>query len=530
MGKAYGLIGISAGSAAGAGVGTLTQETAMQLSEGKFDPGSILFKTGKDAAMTFIGSMIGGALGSKFASLLGPRLATVIPNEAVRQFVVARVADVGSSLLTTPIDITVTGMLEGKWPKDMDDLLDTVAANAVRDVIVGGGIDIVTGIPNLKGKAWNDLTAADVGGAKQLGAGESSPFRSLGDEEIGAAVSGLGEAGPMVRGPAGAQTAGSLVNVEVVSRLNNEVAALVQGRGVAEPPTGAALARSDAEVELARIILANPNPPPGAVDQALQVIVERAVADYRALAIHAEPGGTPETALTADELRGACGTGRDVTADSVASLTLGSRTPIVVHRIQAAHLGIPDARHAFTVIVSRDGSYLVDPTFAQFADRIGHAQAEARGEGSSYTAEGMLSDPRAVQVARDLLVEGFVPLTPTNARDYALGLGARPDQADVVAARIMGGDAAVLTEVVRNGRVSRGSTRPGEAYNTMTLPIDPDTPGAGTIRNIDQILARMTPTDPARPGLASLRTRLLLVAAEQQPVTPTGVGRRPGRR
>ena len=144
----------------------------------------------------------------------------------------------------------------------------------------------MTGIPNLKGKAWNDLTAADIGGAKQLGAGEPSPFRSLGDEEIESAVAGIGEAGPMVRAPAGAQTPGSLMNVETVARLNNEVAALVQGRGVAEPPTGGALARSDAEVELARIILANPNPPPGAVDQALQVVVERAVADYRALEIH----------------------------------------------------------------------------------------------------------------------------------------------------------------------------------------------------------------------------------------------------
>jgi hypothetical protein len=171
MGKAYGLIGISAGSAAGAATGTFTQETAMQLAEGKFDPGSILFKTGKDAAMTFIGSMIGGALGSKFASLLGPRLATVIPNEAVRQFVVARVADVGSSLLTTPIDITVTGMLEGDWPKDMDDLMDKVAKNTVQSVIIGGAVDVVTGVPNLKGKSWDAMTEHDIAGLKQLGEG-----------------------------------------------------------------------------------------------------------------------------------------------------------------------------------------------------------------------------------------------------------------------------------------------------------------------------------------------------------------------
>jgi hypothetical protein len=175
MGKAYGLVGISAGSAVGAGVGTFTQETAMQLAQGKFDPGSILFKTGKDAAMTFIGSMIGGALGSKFASLLGPRLATVIPNEAVRQFVVARVADVGAGLLTTPIDITVTGMLEGKWPKSMDDLLEKVAVNTITSVIVGGTVDVVTGVPNLKGKSWDAMTETDIAGMKQLGEGTAKP-------------------------------------------------------------------------------------------------------------------------------------------------------------------------------------------------------------------------------------------------------------------------------------------------------------------------------------------------------------------
>jgi hypothetical protein len=175
MGKAYGLIGISAGSAAGAATGTFTQETAMQLAQGKFDPGSILFKTGKDAAMTFIGSMIGGALGSKFASLLGPRLATVIPNEAVRQFVVARVADVGAGLLTTPIDITVTGMIEGDWPKSVDDLMDKVAKNTITSVIVGGAVDVVTGVPNLKGKSWETMTETDIAGMKQLGEGTAKP-------------------------------------------------------------------------------------------------------------------------------------------------------------------------------------------------------------------------------------------------------------------------------------------------------------------------------------------------------------------
>lgn len=193
----------------------------------------------------------------------------------------------------------------------------------------------------------------------------------------------------------------------------------------------------------------------------------------------------------------------------------------MVHRIQAAHLGI-NAQHAFTVIIKPDGSgFLVDPTFAQFTDQI---------SGRSFTSKGMLADPRAVSVARNLLRDGFVPLTPANAHDYALGLGARADQAEAVAARIAAGDASILTEVIRNGRVSRISARPAEAENTLALPVDVDSPQAGTIHRIEQMLARLAPNDPLRPGLASLRNRLIMISAEQQQVTSQGIGARPGNR
>jgi hypothetical protein len=174
MGKAYGLIGISAGSAAGAGIGTLSQETAMQLSEGHADPGSILYKTGKDVAITFIFSMIGGALGGKFASLLGSRLAKIIPNEGVRIFVIGRVADASSGILTTPIEAVAARMLEGKWPKSKDLLMDMVV-NAAMAVIIGGAVDIITGVPNLKGREWDSLVEKDVRIPKLRGEGLRSP-------------------------------------------------------------------------------------------------------------------------------------------------------------------------------------------------------------------------------------------------------------------------------------------------------------------------------------------------------------------
>jgi hypothetical protein len=507
MGKAYGLVGISAGSAAGAGIGTFTQETAMQLSQGHLDPGSVMYKTGKDAAMAFIGSMIGGALASKFVGVLGPKLATVIPNEGVRLFVIGRVADATSGLLTTPIEVTVTGMLEGEWPKSMDDLLDMVAKNVVASVIIGSGVDVVTGVPNLKGKAWESLVASDVGTPQ---GGETGPLAGLSQAEIDAALHGEATTGTMVQGPAGAETGQSLVSLEIVSRLNDEVRALVAGRGTTAPPSGAAFERSQAEVEWARQILANPDAHPNEVNHALEVVVERAAADYRALLLGRHENSARETVLTADALRGACGEGRDVTADSIASLTIGSRSPLVVHRIQAAHLGIEGAQHAFTVIITPEGrGFLVDPTFAQFADQIG---------GRTFTSQKMLSDPRAVMAARNLLRDGFVPLTPANARDYALGLGAQPNQVGDVAARIVAGDASVLTEVVLNGTVTRISARPGEAHNTLAMPHDVESPQAGTIYSVERILARLGPNDPARAGLASLRDRLIMIAAKQPPI------------
>ena len=208
------------------------------------------------------------------------------------------------------------------------------------------------------------------GGSGGGGDGDGNPFHGLTDAEIDAALQGL-QAGTRVSGPAGAETEQSLVNMPVVSHLNDEVRELVQGRGATAPPeSGAALERSDMEVAVARQILANPSSSPESVSQAIAAIVERAVADFRARWPQAQGEHGHDPGLTADALRGACGVGRDITADSIASLTIGSETPVVIHRIQAGHLGF-EASHAFNVIALPDGTrFLVDPTFAQFADQV----------------------------------------------------------------------------------------------------------------------------------------------------------------
>src|SRR5690606_14055374 len=138
--------------------------------------------------------------------------------------------------------------------------------------------------------------------------------------------------------------------------------------------------------------------------------------------------------LTADALRGACGTGRDITADSIASLTIGSQTPVVVHRMQAGHLGF-EASHAFNVIALPDRTrFLVDPTFAQFADPVG---------GRPFPAARRLSDPAGAAGARDLPRDGCAVRTPAVAHQYAAGRGATAAEAPGAAQSRMTGGASV---------------------------------------------------------------------------------------
>ncbi|HXH23321.1 MAG TPA: hypothetical protein VNN10_14955 [Dehalococcoidia bacterium] len=155
-GRAYGMLGIAGGSAAGAGGAEMAFEAASQVGQGRFDPGAILWKGGKEAVVTFITSLIGGALGSKFQAMLGNRL-TFVTNDSVRTFLIGRLADAGSGVLSTPIEVVLEGMIEGNWPKSMDELLEKVASNAVQEIVLGGALDIITHEPNLKGKAWDAL-------------------------------------------------------------------------------------------------------------------------------------------------------------------------------------------------------------------------------------------------------------------------------------------------------------------------------------------------------------------------------------
>lgn len=357
------------------------------------------------------------------------------------------------------------------------------------------------------------------GGPAGPGGGARGPGESLfTPEDIDAAVEGLrpvrqggtAESDTMTRGPADAVTEQTMEAVRALSQLNDEVRALVQGRGLAPMPEGEDFERSEMEVEIAQRILQDPNATPENQVRAARALAERVIAEYRAR--HTVYSEERQFELDADDLRGACGMGRDITAEDLIALVGNSPHTVMIERMQAAHLGF-GARHAFTIVTLAGGrKFLIDPTFAQFADQIG---------GRTFTAEPMLSSVEGGTLARDLLRDGVVPLTGDTARQYVIGLGADPATANEAAAELMFGHPAVLTEIVRNGQVQRITGRPNEALNIMTVS-DPET--TSPLRSLEGAIARLPANDPRRPILASLMMQLQGLATYLPPIPPPPPG------
>ena len=295
-----------------------------------------------------------------------------------------------------------------------------------------------------------------------------------------------------------------------LSQLREEIRRLVQGEGITVPGPGGGIERSDSEVDLARQTLRDPKATPEDQRAAMRVLAECAVAEYRAshMSLEGEPGEPLK--LTAEDLRSMCMAGRDITAEAIIALVGISPHTVQMERMQAAHLGFK-SQHAFTVMTLADGTqFLVDPTFAQFADEAG---------GTSYTAESMLGSVEGSTLARDLLRDGVVPLTGDTARQYVIGLGAEPAAADAAAARLLSGDAAILTEIVRNGQVQRTTGRPQEAYQHMSTVSDPVT---SPLKMLQTALTSLPTGHPLRPLLESLVTDLEVLAKDlpQMPEPP----------
>ncbi len=176
-----------------------------------------------------------------------------------------------------------------------------------------------------------------------------------------------------------------------------------------------------------------------AADQ--EILLRQTIAESRA---YLEAGaGRP---LSYDVLKGNCGPGRDVSAASFGSLTSDSPKPSSIFRFQSQEVfGVN--KHGFSVVTFSDSAqYLVDPTFGQFL-RPGMAMDPLK----QATAQVLRTLPGGDQIARDLVQNGFIRLTPESARLYARALGVPKADAAQLAARLFNGENAVLTELLGGG-------------------------------------------------------------------------------
>jgi hypothetical protein len=299
---------------------------------------------------------------------------------------------------------------------------------------------------------------------------------------------------------------------------SEEVRTLVKGEGVTQLHKGGDIEASNAEVEAAQQVLKNPNASVPEVVQALRTLVDRAIAEFRAdftaraampKQVGSELVSTGERAkLDAHNLSGMCGGGRDITAEAILALVKDSAHEIWIERIQVAHLGVPN-KHAFSVITLADGTrFLVDPTFAQFADV---------DKATTFSAEGMLSTVEGNKVAAELLRHGVVELTDDIARQYFMGLGADAAVAEATIPRLLGGAGTVLTEIVKDGQIDRFQNRPDEELATASDVGESDT--ADFVRDIRARFGTIGTRDATRRALVeSLLAKLVQLGKQLKPL------------
>jgi hypothetical protein len=217
--------------------------------------------------------------------------------------------------------------------------------------------------------------------------------------------------------PGGATAGARLSSEEVAEEL-----AQVLSRGPGVNPL------SGENVESALAILRSEQPVPLAQRRAAyRVLLRHVVEEFRDYmrARNASAGANVgDEALAYNALRGNCGLGRDVTLESLASLARQASQPVEMRRIQLNSVVPGAGDHTFFVVrFSRGQTYLVDPTFGQFMTPRG-----PRGS-RRYPANVLRGNVADTAFALELVQNGFVHLTPQNARRYIRALDERRDQA-----------------------------------------------------------------------------------------------------
>jgi hypothetical protein len=261
----------------------------------------------------------------------------------------------------------------------------------------------------------------------------------------------------------------------------------------------------------------------------LDVLMKKAVADVRTVLATSD---VPHPSMTSEDwnkfvfdlaslswynVRNQCGPGRDYVATSLGTLMMNADQPIVLQRFQAREIfGV--GKHGFAVVTVKDEpgwAFILDPTFGQFMRPAGRTF-----QLQEATANVLREHPTGAFMARDLLRDGYIPLTQENAALYARAMGVPEDQAAAMGAKLMRGDAADLTE-----QVGGADRRPPVTHITSN---DIDTISVQEMRGmvarrIDEISGRGGGHETERAQFNDLQERLG-EAIRRGPVAPEAEG------
>jgi hypothetical protein len=156
--------------------------------------------------------------------------------------------------------------------------------------------------------------------------------------------------------------------------------------------------------------------------------------------------------LNSQALKGNCGPGRDISAESLKAWTLLAKGNVTIRRYKASDL-ISGADHGFSIVeFPGNVRFIVDPTFGQFLEA---GLYTGRGADDYAVATPLRRDSAGLELAHRLVGSGFVPLDADTAKLYVRGLGAEGAEIESAATRLLEGENALLLEVVHNGQVKK---------------------------------------------------------------------------
>ena len=228
---------------------------------------------------------------------------------------------------------------------------------------------------------------------------------------------------------------------------------------------------------------------------------------------HAQGGN-----LSSQALKGNCGPGRDISAESLKAWTLLSKAKVTIRRYQASDL-ISKADHSFSIVeFPGNVRFIVDPTFGQFLEA---GLYTGRGVNDYAVATPLRGDPAGLGLAHDLVGFGFVPLDADTAKLYVRGLGAEGAEIESAATKLWEGENALLLEVVQNGQVNKyGTAASLDEIDTWNLGRDE----GSIISRLDKLVDDHTIPKDAKQALSDLMGDLISVRlSEQQSASYTKV-------